>query len=93
MSDDEKTGEAHEQPQPIPISELEALKAAASARGFEWGESQNLYEGHLKGEFMPSVTGSLPRHDSVISDPSTAGSRRTSWPGTNCRIGPCPAPA
>ena len=35
----------------LSMSELEALKAAALAEGFEWGGSRR-YEGHLEGEII-----------------------------------------
>ena len=50
------------------MSELGDLKAAASAKGFVWGESQNWYEGHLDGEFIVAWTDTAP-----MSDPKRRG--------------------
>ena len=46
-------------------SDLFELRAAASARGFEWLESQNWYEGRLEGEFVVAQTDTAP-----ITDPT-----------------------
>ena len=48
-----------------PKSEFEEQKAAASAEGFEWRDSQDWYEGRLEGEFIVAPTDKAPRTDST----------------------------
>ncbi len=50
-------------------NELEALKAAALAKGFEWGESQKWYEGHLEGEIIVARTDTGTLSDSTREGP------------------------
>ncbi len=50
------------------MSELGDLKAAASAKGFVWGESQTWYEGYLDGEFIVAWTDT-----GTVSDPKRRG--------------------
>ena len=50
------------------MSELDDLKAAARAKGFVWGESQNWSEGHLEGEIIVAPTDTAP-----MSDPTREG--------------------
>ena len=53
------------------MSELEDLKAAAEASGFEWGESQNWYEGHIEGEFIVAPTDTAPMSDPMREGPAS----------------------
>ncbi len=51
-------------------NELEALKAAALAKDFEWGESQKWYEGHLEGEIIVARTDTGTVPDSMREGPA-----------------------
>ena len=46
------------------------LKAAALDKGFEWGESQKWYEGHLDGEIMVAWTDTAPMSDPMRTGPA-----------------------
>ncbi len=52
------------------MSELRDLKAEASAKGFEWDESRNWYEGYLDGEFIVAWTDTAPMSDPKRSGPA-----------------------
>ena len=53
---------------PISTSELEDLKTAALAEGFEWGESR-WYEGHVEGEIIVARTDTGTLSDSTREGP------------------------
>ena len=57
---------------PISKNELGTLKAAALAEGFEWGESQEWYEGQLEGEcIVVTVPITDPTHKRAVLVVST----------------------
>ena len=55
---------------PTSRGELEEVKEAALAKGFEWAESQNWYEGHLEGEFIVARTDTGTLSDSMRVGPA-----------------------
>ena len=50
--------------------ELEAVKAAALAKGFDWADSQQWYEGHLEAGIIVAPTDQAPGSDPMRTGPA-----------------------
>ncbi len=57
--------------------ELIELKAAASAGGIEWGESQKWYEGRLEGKFIVAPTDKAPMSGTTRTGPASVRPKLT----------------
>ena len=49
---------------------LEAVKAAALAKGFDWADSQQWYEGHLEAGIIVAPTDQAPGSDPMRTGPA-----------------------